>query len=383
MKFDTFKISTEPDFPVRAAGFEQTEPVDHARDPLYARSFVFEQDGERFVHIVIDALQAPQALRLRLQAHLEEVWNCPVHLVMGAIHTHYAPDMRLQEVQDYIYKRLCTMLDSVCLTERDLSCSYHYEYFDQIGKSRISHWTTDQLFAHVLSFYDGEKRIASYVIHSCHPTCMPGETDFFTSEFPGYAVRELEKRYPQEFFMYLQSATGDISTRFTRQERTYRQMETFGMKMADEFDRLLKMEGEHSPVTLGYTEVHVPLQHDLKDASSYVIPDYFTQRERETFEHGLRRSMNNLKNRDQLKKESIFAALKIGPYRLVFSEHELFSEYIKACIPGKGILVCYSQGYSHYVAGPSFDGLTYESLQDTLDDATRVKFMETIHELSE
>ena len=44
---------------------------------------------------------------------------------------------------------------------------------------------------------------------------------------------------------------------------------------------------------------------------------------------------------------------------------------------------CYSQGYSHYVAGPSFDGMTYESLQDTLSADTRREFLDVIHSLSQ
>ena len=383
MKFNTFKVSTNPPFPVRAAGFaQQTEPVDTVRDPLFARIFVFEQNKERFVDIAIDSLCVPYVLVQRMRTHLEEVWNCKVYLIMGGTHTHFAPDMRLQQVQDYIYERLCDTLDHAELKEAEMTCSYSYEYFDQVGKSRISHWTTDQIFAHVLSFYDKGKRIASFVIHNCHPTSLNGDTPFFTSEYPGFAVRELEKRYPDEFFSFLQSAPGDISTRFTRREQTPQQMEEFGMKMADEFDHLLSQPNTQYPLTLSYREITVPLSHELKEASDFVIPDYFSERERVTFQYGLERSLQNLKQKDNLKKETVFTGLQVGPFRMVFSEHELFSEYIKACVPGKGILVCYSQGYSHYVAGPSFDGLTYESLQDTLDQPTRLKFMETIHELS-
>ena len=56
-------------------------------------------------------------------------------------------------------------------------------------------------------------------------------------------MRQLDAKYPGEFFSFLQSAAGDVSTRFTRKEQTPAQMEHFGAVMAEEFERLLARPG--------------------------------------------------------------------------------------------------------------------------------------------
>lgn len=383
MKILTTKVLINPEVPVRAAGYiQQVNPIAEVRDPLYARILVLEQRQERFVHIALDSLQAPITLVEQLRENLTENWNMPVHLIISGTHTHFAPDMRDDQYRNQVLRQLSETLKTIEPREAELTCSLVREPFNQIGRSRISHWTTDQIFAQALCFYEKGKRIASLLIHNCHPTSLDGNTPFFTSEYPGYAMRQLDQEYPDEYFAFLQSAAGDVSTRFTRTEQTPEQMEAFGRLMAAEFDQLIQKEAPRFPVELEMTEKTIPLEHELKNPDSLVIPDYYSERERVTLQYGIERSLKNLEHADQLRKETTFTALKIGPLRLIFSEFELFSEYNTATIANQSALICYSQGYSHYVAGPSFDGMTYETLQDTLSPETRKTFLKVIHELS-
>ena len=187
------------------------------------------------------------------------------------------------------------------------------EPFTQVGQSRISHWTTDQIFAHALCFYENDKRIASLLIYNCHPTSLNGDTPFFTSEYPGYAMRQLDAKYPGEFFSFLQSAAGDVSTRFTRKEQTPAQMEHFGAVMAEEFERLLARPAEKYPVELDYAERVVELKHELKDPADLVIPDYYSERERITLQYGIERSRENLAHPEKMCiRDRIWAAVMAG-----------------------------------------------------------------------
>ncbi|MFR1759634.1 MAG: hypothetical protein ACLSX2_08015, partial [Christensenellaceae bacterium] len=185
-------------------------------------------------------------------------------------------------------------------------------------------------------------------------------------------------RHPGEFFAFLQGAAGDVSTRFTRKEQTEGQMEAFGRKMADEFDRLLALSAPAHPLTLAYRERLLPLSHSLKDPSSLVIPEYYSAREREVLQYGIEFSQRNLAHPERLQADARIDTLCLGPYRLVFCENELFSEYNRALDPQKAALVCYAQGKGPYIAGPCFDGMTYETLQDTLSDASRQALMAAI-----
>lgn len=379
MKFQTLKLCINAKMPIRAVGFaQQGAPLETVRDSLYARVLVLEQDHERFILAALDSLGCPKPVYDRLKAELKKLSDKEVHLIVSGTHTHFAPDLKVEAYADQLIDQMKEAIGNLKLKEADLTVSFLREPFFKVGSSRISHWETDQIFAQTLCLYDSGKRVATLLIHNCHPTVLNGDTPFFTSEHPGLAVKHLEEEYPNEFFAFLEGACGDVSTRFTRKEQTTEQMEEFGQILADEFSSLLKREQKASPCRMHYEDHWIKLEHDLKDPSDLVIPEYYSPREREVLVYGIERSKANLKNPERLEKETLMSVLSFGEVNLIFAQFELFSEYNKATDPNHSALICYSQGYSHYVAGPSFDGMTYETLQDTLSADTRLEFMEFI-----
>lgn len=384
MKFQTLKCCINAKMPVRACGFaQQGAPLTEVRDSLYARIFVFEQNEERYVLIALDSLGCPKPVYKRLKEELQAGCDKPMHLVVTATHTHFAPDLKVEEYADQFIAQMKEALGGIVLEEMDLTCSFVREPFFKVGSSRISHWETDQIFAQALCFYNKGKRIASLLIHNCHPTVLNGFTPFFTCEYPGLAVKHLEEKYPDEFFAYLEGACGDVSTRFTRKDQSVEQMEEFGQIMADEFISLLEKAVEKVPCKMEYKDYLLQVEHDLKDPSKLVIPEYYSEREKEVLVYGIERSKINLEHPEKLEKETLMSVLKFGQFNLIFAQFELFSEYNMATDANHSALICYSQGYSHYVAGPSFDGMTYESLQDTLSDKSRAEIMNVIKENSD
>lgn len=379
MKFQTLKLCINAKMPVRAVGFaQQGQPLETVRDSLYARILVFEQNDELFILAALDSLGCPRPVYERLKKELEKVSEKTIHLIVTGTHTHFAPDLKVDAYADQFIDQMKDAISTLELKEADLTVSFLREPFFKVGSSRISHWETDQIFAQTVCLYDHGKRVATILIHNCHPTVLNGDTPFFTSEHPGLAVKHLEEQYPDEFFAFLEGACGDVSTRFTRKEQTVEQMEEFGQILADEFSSLLEKEQKTSPCVLSYEDHWFQVEHDLKDPSDLVIPEYYSPREREVLVYGIQRSKKNLENPERLEKETLMSVLSFGEVNLIFSQYELFSEYNKATDPQHSALICYSQGYSHYVAGPSFDGMTYETLQDTLTAKIRLEFMEFI-----
>lgn len=227
------------------------------------------------------------------------------------------------------------------------------EPYHQVGDSRISHWQTDQVLAHTLSFYEGAARVASLCIYNCHPTVLGGDTPFFTGEYPGVALRLLESRHPGEFFAFLQGCGRRCKHPLYRKEQTEGQMEAFGLKMADEFDRLLALSAPAHPLTLAYRERLLTLSHSLKDPSSLVIPEYYSAREREVLQYGIDFSQRNLAHPERLQADARIDTLCLGPYRLVFCENELFSEYNKALDPKIAALVAIPRARGPMLQAPA------------------------------
>ncbi len=383
MKFQTLKLCINAKMPVRAVGFaQQGEPLEAVRDSLYARVLVFEQNEELFILAALDSLGCPKHVYDHLKEELQKMSEKTVHLIVTGTHTHFAPDLKVDAYADQFIDQMKEAVANLDLKETNLTVSFLREPFFKVGSSRISHWETDQIFAQTLCLYDDGKRVATILIHNCHPTVLTGTTPFFTCEYPGLAIKHLEEKYPDEFFAYLEGACGDVSTRFTRKEQTVEQMEEFGRIMADEFVSLLEREQKASPCQMSYEDHWIKIEHDLKDPSDLVIPEYYSPREREVLVYGIEVSKRNLADPENLEKETLMSVLSFGEVNLIFAQFELFSEYNKATDPEHSALICYSQGYSHYVAGPSFDGMTYETLQDTLSAKTRLEFMDFIKKQS-
>lgn len=384
MKFQTTKININPETPVKQAGYaQQVNPISEVHDPLYARVLMIVDDfGKRFIHCALDNLGAPRSLLLQVKEELENQWKMPVALMISCTHTHFAPDMKNEGYRNQVKAQLIKTCLQMQPVEGRLQCSFIRRPFKGIGNSRITQWETDDIYAQALSFYQDGKRVASLLIHNCHPTILNGETPYFTAEYPGVTLRTLQQQYPDEYFAFLQGAPGDVSTRFTRHEQTWNQVEEFGKAMATEFSSLLQQMKPETDCCVDYQDVWVQLKHHVKTPDEIVVPDFYSQREKDTLQYGIDRNAYTRQHPEMLAKETLVSVLKVGQARLVFSEYELFSEYNQA-MNDHAALVCYSQGYSHYVSGPSFDGLTYETLQDTLSDETKQELTSLFSKLAE
>lgn len=381
MKYAYTKVCINPTMPVKGIGYAlQTEPMKGLRDDLFGRILLLQDEKEIHVICALDLCYTRAADNDAFQADLEATWGGRINLIISCTHTHFGPDIGHPEYSKLLYSRLKEAILAMEPAEGDLTCSLTGEPFQGVGKSRISHWETDRIFAHTLCIYDKGQRVITLCTYNCHPTVLDGYTTFFTCEYPGIAMRTLEERHPGEAFLFLQGAAGDVSTRFTRREQTVEQLEEFAAVMADEFDALMARAGEPAEMNIVYSTRQLPFTHSLKDPATLVIPEYYSERERFVLQYGIDISKQNLEHPERLQHETRIDSMAFGPYRLVFAQNELFSEYNTPLDPAKAVLICYSHGYGRYIAGPSFDGMTYESLQDTLSDESRQALLDAIGE---
>ena len=83
-----------------------------------------------------------------------------------------------------------------------------------------------------------------------------------------------------------------------------------------------------------------------------------------------------------LPKEALISRIRFGNYKVIFCPNELFSYYIQAINTDDSILICYSNGYAHYVTGIDDNFITYESFTDTLTPETKKRLFNELHDLS-
>ena len=87
----------------------------------------------------------------------------------------------------------------------------------------------------VLRFEDLENNVKAVLYNfTCHPTVLSAENLLFSADYPGYASRVIEKTKKSSVALFTNGAFGDVSTRFTRREQTFREAQRLGTILAAE-----------------------------------------------------------------------------------------------------------------------------------------------------
>jgi hypothetical protein len=385
MKFGTKIICINPEKPVKQAGFiQQVDPISEVHDDLNVRVVVFD-DVDMVVLVSMDNIGGSLEFQDKIEAEMSEHFGKKVDLVISATHTHFGGNPLDDDYRDFLYQKIIEGITSVELKEyNDLSYTYQYEAFNEVGKSRISKQETDLIFIELVSIYGNQERLANLMIYNCHPTIMSGaETHFFSAEYPGYAMNKLGANHQGEFFTFMQGADGDVSTRFTRKSQDYAGVTDLGNKFVAKIEEFLEQDLTPKPIKLSFDKEVLPLVHEVIDLETLEIPDDLDARELETIEYGKLAREKVLENIDQLPKSIVISRISFGDYHIIFAPNELFSYYLKAIDKEKASLVCYSNGYGRYVTGMGGQRITYELFTDTYTMDTKKAMFDLLHKMSQ
>jgi neutral ceramidase len=384
MKLGTYLVSINPLDPVKQCGFiQQVNLVSQVHDDLFLRIVVVEKEDSRLVYCVNDnigiSVEQSQEMRQAIQKH----YSSPTEVITSCTHTHFAGD---PHDETYFNQLKTTTLDSLPKISmrpmNDLKYSFQSMAFNGVGSSRISDHKAS-VFLDLMSLYEGSKRVVTFVIHNCHPTIMSGLTPFFSSEYPGYAMSALQKDHPDEFFLFMQGADGDISTRFTRKDQSYDEVKRLGTVLKEKVEELFTNKLDLNPFDFKVTKHLLPLKHRLLEVDSLPQNPNPSDREKETIEIG-RKVLENIRPRfSSLPKTLELTKIDYGHYCQVYAPNELFSYYLKATPKSSSSLICYSQGYAPYVAGLEPMNLSYELFSDTYTDETKLNLYTMIYNLTQ
>lgn len=82
--------------------------------------------------------------------------------------------------------------------------------------------------------------IAVLMNYGCHPTVLGYSNLQYSADYPGAARANLRKIYPETVFMYTNGASGDVSTRFTRRDQTFQEVERMGRILSGEVLKVMQ-----------------------------------------------------------------------------------------------------------------------------------------------
>jgi hypothetical protein len=386
MKIGTNQICINPTRPMLPVGFiTQDRNVSQVRGDLIARMLLVEDENTRWLCITMDSLGISQAFFHKVQDKVNLLFpNC--ELTMSCTHTHFAPSlanaMGLFEENpvyvDFVLERMVHCLRNLKLNDvADPRIGYKSDRFSAVGRNRNNGKSDDDVIATVVSLFDGPKRIVNFLHYNCHPTISAEDAAYFTSDYVSIAIEQITDKFPNEFTLFFQGAAGDISTRFTRLQKSYNETIRLGRLLGIKFLDLREHVDVTEVFTLKTQTKTVELHHQVKEVGE-VDTTHMGEKEIRELE-AAKKILAVMKNRQSaFAKTARFTDVKIGPLRFCFLPFELFSGYLRYCHPFT-LIVGYSQGYVCYVTLPDNTEVTYESLMETVTEIDKrqiVAFLE-------
>ncbi len=376
MKLASTRFIIDPEQPVRQAGFsQQVNPVSLVHDHLYARLIGLD-DGQRKVFLLsVDSIGQPPLLTQDLDSWAKEKYGTDCDVIVSATHTHFAGDPRNETYAAQLMRQFKAGFEALQWQEYDqIAVSHQHVYCDKVGSSRISSHPTKNIFLDLITLWHHDDRLATLIVHNCHPTIQNGDTPWFSGEYPGYVCQQLTEAYNGEFFTFMQGADGDISTRFTRPFQNYDAVMILGDRLKDEIITLRNQDTAKEPLALGFGKTVLPFEHSFEPIDTSNLPANLAPRELETIKVGQQERQKLAGHPEKLVQSATLSYLDLGIVRLLFAPNELFSSFIDCIDITKCVLVCYSNGYAPYVTDPALTGITYEKFTDTLTVATKEKY---------
>ncbi len=386
MKIGTNQICINPTRPMVPVGFmTQVRNVSQVRGDLIARMVLVEDGPIRWLAITMDNLGVSQAFFHKVEEKMKTVIG-ECELTLSCTHTHFAPSlasaMGLFEENpayvDFVLERLVHCLRNLKMNDVfNPRIGYKSERFTEVGRNRISGKSDDDVIATVVSLFDGDKRLINFLHYNCHPTISAEDAAYFSADYVSIAIEQLTAKYPNEFTLFFQGAAGDVSTRFTRQQKSYNETirlgRLLGMKFLDLRDHVEVTEA----FALKVRSRTIDLHHEIKTIED-VDTSSMSEKEIRELEAGKKMVQVMHAKQNQFASQARFTDVKIGPLRFCFLPFELFSGYLRFCNPFT-LIIGYSQGYVCYVTLPDNTEVSYESLMETITEQDKqriVSFLE-------
>lgn len=82
--------------------------------------------------------------------------------------------------------------------------------------------------------------LAVLMNHGCHPTVLGYQNLMFSADYPGAARSTLKQVYPNTIFLFSNGASGDVSTRFTRRDQSFGEVNRMGRLLAGEVMKVMQ-----------------------------------------------------------------------------------------------------------------------------------------------
>lgn len=236
------KIDITPAGPLEMGGYiGRKEPATGAHDPLFVKALFFQNEEACALLLSYDLLHLSSEWSRNTKKRLEEKLRIPAdHILMAATHTHsgpavFSPLQRSESIAAYeesLADKSNRAAEQAITSSQPSRLRANIAHTTGIVRNRRnpSEATSDLLS--LVRAEDESGNLRGHVVSfSCHPTVMPPQNLEYSADLFGSAASSVERNARGTFCMMFNGAAGDLSTRFTRKEQTWNELDRLGQKL--------------------------------------------------------------------------------------------------------------------------------------------------------
>ncbi|MFZ3151030.1 MAG: neutral/alkaline non-lysosomal ceramidase N-terminal domain-containing protein [Anaerolineaceae bacterium] len=382
----------------------RTEKSQGIHDPLKAQALYLQQGVAQILILTCDMIGIDLEFTSQVRQAIGSALNISQKsILLACSHTHsgpqgFLPDMPIMSnlkdpvLTEITKRKLVGAAQWAVANSQPASLSYGCHNLTGLGKNRndpIQGAFDSQLS--LLRLDDPAKNPLAVLFNfGCHPTIMGYDNLQISADYPGSARQFLKQHFPACTFLFTNGASGDVSTRFTRREQGFNEVERMGLLLAGGvLQAMLNAEPlDTEPINTESVPVELPLR-DFPTKAETLTKIEQIKAELERFKQAkaspaaMRKIVTQLEGaRGQLEMASRFENVKsvqaelqflrIGSIVLIGIPGEPFSQTVldikKTCRPRIAIPISYANDYQGYFPDQAaVEYGTYEALISPYD----------------
>ena len=412
MRFGFARRMITPPLPCTLAGFDVYRPCSKVHDDLYAKVMVIEFIGKRYCFVACDLLAVDNLIYEPCSSFASKLDI--LSLIISATHTHSGPTGILDtdngflkggkdllgkvdnQLIHYIIEQICQGIQEAIADLDDAKIKIGFDKCVGVGKNRnsLAFKGNDDLWICEISKHDKKVLLVNF---ACHPTILNDTNLEISADFCGKLDELMHDKYMMT--MFFNGSCGDISTRFTRKENGFKEVDNKANILKDKISEMLDDLHEVSIDLFELKKVEVILnakraismdeaQNKLKEAKKKLdkaIKNNITGAQLRLLENDVEgcdaniRFIKNCPSVDNYKFN--IPMYKINEDIFVFIPGELFSQLSNSLQDQHTHFVGYANNYYMYFADKySYDHYGYEAMSSPFAYGESEKMLDMIKE---
>ena len=390
-----------PTLPAPLRGYAVKRIAQTVHDDLYTRCLAMECNDTRYLFVQCDLIGVDDSVLNTVYEKITDLNIEKEHITIVATHTHAGPSGTIdtsqkpfENLQNIFGEANPEYLDFLA---EQISCAARKSFADlrpcevtiargliqNVGSERHDPALAGDNSLLVFLFKRDDGKTALLYNYACHPTVTGPENQMITADFP-YAI---ERDLNFDLVMFVNSNAGDISTRFTRKDCSFDQVEIYKDRIISSIQEALRapvyqgifdeVSMTRYPVTLPIKKVRPvnteidALKHYESQLSDAIASgkDALTLRLLSTYVEGGKIAVELAKTLQGLDNiPAHFTIMTLQNITIAVVPGELFST-LGVSLKKEGIEIFgYGNGYYLYIADKfSYDQMFYEAMSSPFE----------------